>query len=156
MAAVALASCTEPSGEPGKGIEHGGALNKSDVGTAAGAVAGGLVGSAFGGGVGNALAIVGGGLLGGILGHEVGASLDRADQAAYEHASQNAMDSGQARTWKNPQTGHHGTIIPSRSYQNAEGQHCRKYTQIIYVEGKRHKAHGTACREEDGTWRIVE
>jgi surface antigen len=149
-------ACTEPNGEPGKGIENGGALNKSNVGVAAGVVAGGLVGSAFGGGSGQTLAIIGGGLLGGFLGHEIGASLDRVDQLNYHQASQKALTTGKKVKWKNPDNNHHGTITPKEGHYDKDGNYCREYSQSITIDGKTHKAYGTACREDDGVWKIKE
>jgi len=156
LAATTLAACTEPNGEPGRGIENGGALNKENVGTAVGVVGGGLVGSAIGAGTGQIVAIIGGGLLGGVLGNRVGKSMDNADRAAYNRASQQAMNTGQVRSWKNPDSSNYGTITPHRAYRNDEGQECRRYTQTIYINGTKHQGHGTACREDDGTWKIVE
>ncbi len=150
-----LTACTEPDGSPGRGIMHGGALNKEDVGTAVGAVGGGLVGSAIGGGAGKVIAVVGGTLLGGILGNTVGRSLDNADRAAYDAASQRALERGERQSWRNSHTGHHGVIVPKTSYTNDEGQLCRKYTQTIYIHGKPHTGYGRACRSSDGTWQIV-
>ena len=39
---------------------------------------------------------------------------------------------------------------------NDEGNYCREYTQTIVVDGKRHTGHGTACRDENGTWNIID
>jgi|GEM_PF-1177037 len=156
FAASMITACTERDGSPAKGIENGGNVSKTDIGVAAGVVTGGLVGSAIGGGVGNTIAIIGGGLLGGILGHEIGSSLDQADRAEYDRASQNAMETGKTRKWKNADTGHYGTISPRKSYVDDQGSKCRKYTQTIVIDGTRHTGHGIACREEDGSWKIVE
>jgi surface antigen len=156
LAASMLTACTEPNGAPGRGIENGGALSKTDVGTAVGVVGGGLVGSAIGGGAGQVVAIIGGGLLGGFLGNQIGQSLDNADRARYDSASQQAMETGQSRAWSNHESGHHGRITPHKRYRNDEGQYCRQYTQTIYVDGKARRGKGTACRQQDGTWKIVE
>lgn len=156
LSASLLTACTEPNGAPGRGIENGGALSKTDVGVAAGVVTGGVLGSAIGGGTGQVLAVVGGGLLGGWLGGAIGQSLDNADRAAYDRASQQAMESGGTRTWSNPNTKHHGSITPHKRYKNDEGQYCREYTQNIYIDGKKQQAHGTACRQSDGTWKVAE
>lgn len=156
VTASMLTACTEPDGSPGRGIENGGSLSKANVGVAAGVVTGGLIGSAIGSGVGQTVAIIGGGLLGGYLGNEIGASLDRADDEAYRRASQNAMETGRTRHWKNSDTGHYGSVTPHKRYRNDEGTYCREYTQTIVVDGKKHKGHGTACRGADGTWRIIE
>jgi surface antigen len=80
--------------------------------------------------------------------------MDNADRAAYDRASQRAMESGRAQSWKNTDSGNHGTITPKPSYTNSEGQPCRKYTQTIYINGEKHRGYGTACRQADGTWHI--
>jgi len=152
VTAAMLTACTEPNGAPGRGIENGGALSNTDVGTAVGAVGGGLIGSAFGGGSGRVVAIVGGTLLGGILGNSVGKSMDQKAMASYEQASQSAMETGHTRTWKNGDT--RGTIVPHKRYTNDEGRYCREYSQTIYIGDEKHTGYGTACREDDGTWRI--
>lgn len=149
-----LAGCT--NGAADSGIMSGGAPDKSDIGTAAGAIGGGILGYQFGGGAGQALATVGGALLGGVLGNSIGSSLDKADMNYYDRASQHAMESGSRESWRNPESGNYGTIYPSGRYRNDEGRYCREYTQTIYVDGEKHSGHGTACREPDGSWRIME
>lgn len=151
-----MTACSEPDGSPGRGVMQGGALNKRDVGTAAGVVGGAVLGSTIGGGSGRAVAMIAGGLLGGALGNSIGGSLDNADQASYDRASQRAMESGSTQTWRNSESGNYGTIRPNKRYRNADGQYCREYTQSIIIDGRSHKGHGTACREADGTWEIVE
>jgi len=156
LTASMLTACTEPNGAPGRGIENGGALSKTDVGVAVGAVAGGIGGAFIGNGAGQVAAVIGGVLLGGVLGGVIGQSLDNHDRAAYDRASQHAMETGQSQSWNNEETGHHGTIHPHHRYMNDEGRYCREYTQTIYIDGKSHEGRGTACRQDDGTWRIKE
>ncbi len=117
-------------------------------------MAAGVIGSTIGGGAGAVAATIGGALLGGILGNSIGKSMDRSDMANYDQASQSAMETGHTRTWHNGDN--HGTVVPHKRYTDDEGRHCREYTQTIVVAGETHQGHGTACREEDGTWRIVE
>jgi surface antigen len=61
---------------------------------------------------------------------------------------------GQTTSWSNPDSGHSGDITPTRTYQNASGQYCREYQQEIDIGGQKEKAHGTACRQPDGSWKI--
>ena len=149
-----LAGCTEPNGAPGQGIFNGGAPNKQDVGTGIGAVGGALIGGAFGGGAGQVAAVLAGALLGGALGNTIGKSLDDQDRAAYDRASQRAMETGTARHWNNPDSGNSGTIIPRRSFTDSDGEYCREYSQTITVDGEKHSATGVACRKPDGNWQI--
>ncbi|MGE0754683.1 MAG: RT0821/Lpp0805 family surface protein [Alphaproteobacteria bacterium] len=155
-----VSACQQgPMGQPGQGVTRGGNVNKSDVGTLAGGIAGGVAGYQFGGGAGKAVATVAGTLLGAYLGSEIGASMDRADVAYYNQTSQRALETGQPGTafpWENPQSGNYGTITPNKYYQNSYGDYCREYSQSITVGGRTEKAYGTACRQPDGTWKIVE
>lgn len=156
VTASMLTACTEPNGAPARGVLNGGHVSKSDIGTTAGVIGGAVIGSTIGGGAGRAVAVVGGGLLGGLLGNQIGQSLDNADRAEYARASQAAMNNGSTQSWKNSSTGHRGTIHPQKRFKNSDGQYCREYTQTIYVEGKPHQGHGTACRQSDGAWDINE
>jgi surface antigen len=40
-------------------------------------------------------------------------------------------------------------------YQAANGTYCREYQQEITVGGKEQQSYGTACRQPDGTWKIL-
>src|SRR5271156_2524120 len=110
LTATMLTACTEPNGAPGRGIENGGALSNTDVGTAVGAIGGGVLGSTICKGARKIVAAIGGTLLGGILGNAVGKSMDQKAMASYEQASQSAMQTGHTRTWKNGNN--HGTVVP--------------------------------------------
>jgi surface antigen len=61
----------------------------------------------------------------------------------------------QASTWVNPDTGGTGMVAPVRTFQNAGGEPCREFQQKIVVGGEEVQGYGTACRQPDGTWRIV-
>ncbi len=37
----------------------------------------------------------------------------------------------------------------------AKSAYCREYTKKIVVNGKEARAYGTACLQDDGSWRIV-
>ncbi len=145
LAAFILAGCTQGAG------------NKQTVGTIGGAVAGGLLGSQIGGGSGRLIATGVGTLLGAWAGSEIGASLDRADQAYAQQAAQSSLETsptGTSTTWRNPDSGNYGTITPTNTVPRGNS-YCRDFTQTIYVEGRSETATGTACRNPDGTWSIV-
>jgi surface antigen len=130
---------------------------KQGVGTLAGAAAGGLLGAQFGGGTGQLAATGAGVLLGGLLGSEVGRSLDRADRLAMQQTTQSTLETGRtgvASQWRNPDTGNYGTVTPLRTTE-ANGTVCREYQQTISMGGQAQEGYGTACRQPDGTWRIV-
>lgn len=130
--------------------------NKQTFGMMGGAVAGSLVGSQFGSGSGRLWATGIGTALGALGGGMVGARLDEADQMAAGQAAQQSFEyapRGQATTWQNPNTGNYGTITPTGTSQQGPSV-CRQFTQTIYVDGQAQSSVGTACRNPDGTWRI--
>jgi len=136
------------------GCETAGA--KTGIGAAGGAAAGGLIGAAAGGGT---TGIIGGVLLGGLLGGAIGNALDQRDRRLAMEANQQALENAQTgnpTTWQNPDSGHSGTVTPTRTYENASGQPCREFQQTITVGGQTEEAYGTACRQADGTWKIVQ
>jgi surface antigen len=128
---------------------------KAIIGGAGGAAAGGLLGAAFKGGPEG---IAAGAILGGLLGGVVGDRLDAADRRLAAQTQQRVLETGrtsEVAQWRNPDNGHSGQITPTLTYQNATGQYCREFTHTIFIDGKAQKAHGSACREPDGTWRLV-
>lgn len=148
-----LAACQNQNGQPDQ------IFNKTNAGTLAGAALGGIAGHNIGKGKGQTVATIAGTLLGAGLGQSVGSSLDKADIAYANRTSQSALETaqpGQALPWRNPNSGNSGTITPSNYYQTAQGEYCREYNQTINVGGKTERGFGTACRQADGTWKIVE
>jgi len=128
------------------------------VGTLLGAAIGGLVGSQVGSGTGNKVAIGAGVLAGGLVGNRVGKNLDCRDRAMHAdtaHQSLETQPAGTTSTWQNPDSGHQGSVTPVRTYQQADGTYCRDFTQTITVEGRTEETTGTACRQSDGTWKVV-
>jgi surface antigen len=154
-----LAACQPQNGmQPNTGI-GGTNINKSQVGTLAGALAGGFAGSNLGKGSGKTLGIAAGALLGGLVGGSIGQSLDNADQQALTNTAQSAFETGKTGAparWSNPDSGNSGVITPTRTFQTAQGQYCREFSQNINVGGQRQEAFGTACRQNDGSWKIVQ
>lgn len=142
-----LVGCAELQGSPKQtgGVLLGGAL-------------GGLAGAQIGSGTGQVAAAAAGTLLGAFLGSEIGRSLDRADQLYMSRTTQQALDvtpSGTVSAWRNPDSGHSGTVTPTRTYQTETGQYCREFQQTVTIGGRVEEAQGRACRQPDGTWRVV-
>jgi hypothetical protein len=40
-------------------------------------------------------------------------------------------------------------------YKSQDGRYCREYQSTVMVDGQSQQTHGTACQEQDGTWRVV-
>ena len=140
------------------GCQTGSMGAKESVGTVGGAIAGGLIGSRFGGGAGKLVAVGAGTLLGAFVGREIGSSLDKADHQYAEQASQRAYAApiGERVVWNNPQSGNSGTVVPVRDGYTPAGSYCREFQQTIVVGGRSEQAFGTACRQPDGSWKITE
>lgn len=154
--AASLAACAQPGGGSDGGNGFG--ISKQTGGAILGGAGGALAGSQFGKGTGQIAMTAVGTLLGAFVGSQVGESLDRADHTYANQAGQNAFEtarSGQAVAWSNPDSGNSGTVTPTRTYEPAPGQYCREYQQTITVGGKKQQSVGTACRQPDGTWKVM-
>ena len=146
-----LAACANEPGQQG-------GISKQGAGTVLGGIGGAVAGAQFGKGTGQLVGVAAGTLLGAFLGNEVGKSLDRADQVERANATHRALEttpSNQPVSWRNPDTGNSGTITPRPAVQTAGGETCREFTQTISVGGKQEQGYGRACRQPDGSWKIV-
>lgn len=128
--------------------------NKETLGTASGAVIGGVLGSRVGGGSGQLWATGAGVLVGSLLGSGIGKSLDKADLVYANKANVKAHSApiGQKVNWYNAQTGNSGTVTPTRDGRSVRGLYCREYEQSIRVAGQSETAVGVACQQADGRW----
>jgi len=151
---AALGACTQTGGtQPG---QFG--VNNTTGGTLLGAGLGGLLGNQFGHGAGKGVMTAAGVVAGGLIGHSIGAQLDQADKRAMARTTQTALETGQPNQplpWRNQDSGHRGAITPGQYYQTADGGYCREYQQTVTIGGETQQAYGTACRQPDGTWKIV-
>ena len=135
------------------------ACSKQDVGALAGAGIGGLAGAQFGKGEGQLVATGIGVLLGALAGGAVGAELDAADRVIADAAFTGSLETaptGTTTEWSNPDSGASGTYTPIATTQTASGQYCREFQQTITIGGQTENAHGRACRQPDGTWRVAQ
>ena len=97
-------------------------------------------------------------MAGASIGSSIGRKLDRADRQYMEITTQQALEtnkSGYQSAWVNPDSGNGGTVTPKPAHKNAGDQYCREFTQTVTVAGQTEEAYGTACRQPDGSWRIV-
>lgn len=143
---MGLAACADSPGHK----QTGGAL--------LGGIGGAVAGAQFGKGTGKLAAVAAGTLIGALVGSEVGRSLDSADKAALTQTTQTTLESqpsGTSSTWRNPDSGNYGTGTPTRTYQSDAGAYCREYQQTVTVGNRTEDAYGTACRQPDGSWKVV-
>ena len=145
LLALIVAGCTARSGQ------------KEQVGTLIGAATGAAIGSQIGGGSGTVLAIAAGTLLGALAGNEVGRSLDTVDKLAMADAERQAARAplGETIKWRNSKSGNHGQVTATREGRSTAGRYCREFQQVVVIGGKEENAYGIACRQPDGSWKIV-
>ncbi|MFD1333592.1 glycine zipper 2TM domain-containing protein [Methylopila musalis] len=124
------------------------------LGTVAGAVGGGLIGSTIGGGSGRVAATVIGAGLGGLVGNRIGAAIDDdARRRAYD-AEYEALESGyEGRPYEWRSDRYRGEVVVGPRYSRADYERCRSYTRRIYLDdGRVITERGQTCRGPRGRW----
>jgi surface antigen len=127
---------------------------KENTGMVIGGIIGGVLGSQVGSGRGRTTATVIGALAGSAIGGSIGRSMDELDRMKMS-ATLETTRTGVATTWNNPDTGYDYRMVPTRTYESAEGP-CREYTLDAEIGGGTEQVYGTACRQADGSWKIVD
>ena len=137
----------------------GGCATKMQTGTALGALTGGAL--AYGLGQDSSkkeLWTVLGIGLGAMIGQSIGQQLDERDQylmaQTFEFTMEKAPTNHRSQ-WENPDSGHGGTVTPTRTFDTGTGP-CREFTTTVSIGGHTEEAYGTACRQADGSWKIQE
>lgn len=121
-------------------------------GTMLGAVAGGLIGSQFGGGSGHIAGALIGAAAGGYIGNRIGQSMDRQDQLDYRQAAMENQINQESR-WTNHRTHRTYYVEPVREY-HAHNHRCRRVkTTVEFDNGRTRDAYSTVCKSRrDGEW----
>jgi surface antigen len=127
------------------------ATNNEQSGALIGAIAGGVIGHQVGGGFGKVVATGVGIMVGSMVGGNIGQHMDRQDHTQVVRALE-TTPSGQASSWKNPDSGNQYAVTPTRTYESS-GHPCREYTTTAWIGGKQEQIYGTACRQADGSWK---
>ncbi|MGE5548350.1 MAG: glycine zipper 2TM domain-containing protein [Solirubrobacterales bacterium] len=130
-----------------------GLISSEMGGNLIGGVAGGLVGSRFGRGSGRTAATIGGTIIGVLVGGSVGRSMDAVDQGCVAGALDYVPDR-RPIAWAGD-SGESYRVMPVNSFER-QGQYCREYQATAVIGGRRQQTYGTACRQPDGQWEIVE
>ena len=137
----------------------GGCATKMQTGTALGALTGGAL--AYGLGQDSSkkeLWTVLGIGLGAMIGQSIGQQLDERDKylmaQTFEFTMEKAPTNHKSQ-WENPDSGHGGTVTPTRTFDTGTGP-CREFTTTVSIGGHTEEAYGTACRQADGSWKIQE
>lgn len=92
------------------------------------------------------------------IGGAVGRLLTDRDRAMVRELTQRGLEtgiSGKTLWWNNDRSGNHGTITPQPSFDIGDSGPCREFQQTISAGEETATGYGTACRAEDGTWRLA-
>jgi surface antigen len=146
MAAVLVVALSAVGCETPPTREQGGMI--------VGGILGGVLGAQVGEGSGRTAATILGTLAGAAIGGAVGRSMTDTDRLKAAHTLESVRTGVPAR-WVNPDTGNSYVVVPTRTFDQA-GAPCRDYTIDATIGGAKEKVVGTACRQPDGSWRVVQ
>jgi uncharacterized protein YcfJ len=123
--ATSLAACA--------GTPETGQGPKENTGTLVGAVAGGLIGSQFGGGTGERIAAgIAGAAIGGLIGNRIGAGMDDDDKRRAYAAQMQALEAGNrcGGGVEEPDSGRYGSVVPGPAYDPTDCNAGRTRTHL--------------------------
>lgn len=118
-------------------------MQKREWGTLFGAAIGGAIGHKLG--KDSAGGAVIGALIGGVVGRMIGEYMDDADRKRLAETIE-AVPNGQTVSWHNEDTGRDFTVTPTSDFYADAGKECRRFDQVVYVDGRREVMEGVACR----------
>ncbi len=127
---------------------------RQTLGAAGGAALGGFLGSQIGSGAGQLAATAGLAIAGGLIGNDVGRQLDRVDRFAAREASSRALAGPVKKPvyWRNPHSGHHGSVAAGAVFKRKNGQICRQLEQTVVIAGEEEAVLTTVCQDGRGAW----
>ena len=131
-----------------------GQCDRDIIGAILGGVVGATAGSQIGKGDERTLATIGGAIIGVLVGGNIGLAMDRVDQNCVGQVLERAP-TGKTVVWNNPDGNGQYNVTPTRTYQSRNGAYCRDYQTKIVIGGRLENAHGTACRQPNGTWKKI-
>ena len=135
--------------------------NKEDnklFGQILGSAAGAYLGSKFGSGVTRDLSTIFGGAVGFLIGGKIAEILDDDEKKDFNETISNSLEDNkdlEVEEWqsnKNKET--KAEIIPLNKYELDE-KTCRDFKKIISKDKKIIEEESTACRDENGNWRVI-
>lgn len=117
-----------------------------------GAAVGGLLGSQIGGGKGKLAATAMGTVIGYVLGGKLRDYMDQNDRNRTYQALESHRNY-QTANWVNPDTQARYQVTPVATYESRSGV-CRDFVSQAFIDGYTEEVTGTACRTDNGHWRI--
>ena len=83
-------------------------------------------------------------------------NINEEQQRQHEQAQVDATTAavGESITWEDGNAS--GSVTATRQGKDAGGRQCREFQQSVTVGGKTEEAYGTACLQDDGSWKITQ
>ena len=93
--------------------------------------------------------------LGALLSSQAKKTLNKRDREKIDNAAERSFRDGERVEWRNDKTGRKGAIQPGKPYRTTSGDLCRDFTNTIRYQDREDIVTGTACKNENGSWQIV-
>lgn len=61
---------------------------------------------------------------------------------------------GERIIWQ--ENGASGSVVATREGTTSSGRYCREFQQDVSIGGRNEEAYGTACRNPDGSWEVID
>ncbi|NOZ52717.1 MAG: glycine zipper 2TM domain-containing protein [Gammaproteobacteria bacterium] len=129
------------------------ATTREEAGALTGAVVGAAVGSNIGKGTGRLLAVWLGAVVGAQVGSTIGKYMDAQDRLKTSEVLEYNKTKASS-SWRNPDTGNRYTVTPIQTYEKTSGP-CREFTIDALIGGRTQQVYSTACRQQDGSWKVI-
>lgn len=96
---------------------------------------------------------LGGGLIGGSIGRDL-SSRDRRQALEAEYRALEYGQGGQVIAWQSSRDVNRGEVVAAQPYR-VGSQDCRQFAHTLYTGNASQTARGTACRNTDGSWSLL-
>ncbi|PLY14274.1 MAG: hypothetical protein C0631_11465 [Sedimenticola sp.] len=83
-------------------------------------------------------------------------NLNESQQRQHELALRGALKAPVGETIRWNDRAASGSVTVIREGTSSEGRYCREYTQQVDIGGESQQVYGTACRNRDGSWEIMD
>lgn len=127
-------------------------FDASTTGGLVAATAGSFTTAPFGKGHLAATAI--GGLIGAVVGHRIGSGIARSEEVCFSESFEHVPDH-ETVAWMDAALGAHYSVTPTKTMRAVDGRYCREYSARATLNGQAAGTYGTACRQADGRWELI-
>lgn len=84
-----------------------------------------------------------------------GSTLDRREVICFSESFEHIPDR-RTVAWFDAATAVHFSVMPMRTLRTSDGHFCREYTAKATLNGHAADVYGTACRQSDGRWVLID